>query len=90
MWSDIFDLHLEFAGDESEHDQVLIRGKLDVRSFTMLYLKDHRLRAYFSVNAGAKDFQPMQQLIRSKQDLSGHESQLQDPAVPIKTLLAKQ
>ena len=90
VWSDIFDLHLEFAGDESEADQVLVRGKLDARSFTMLYLKDHRLRAYFSVNAGAKDFQPMQQLIRSKKDLSGHESQLQDPAVPVKTLTAKQ
>jgi NADPH-dependent 2,4-dienoyl-CoA reductase/sulfur reductase-like enzyme len=90
VWSDIFDLHLESAGDESEPDQVLVRGSLEKRSFSMLYLKDHRLRAYFSVNAGAKDLQPMQQLIRSKKDLSGHESQLQDPTVPVKTLLAKQ
>ncbi len=66
VWSDIFDLHLEFAGDESEHDQVLVRGKLETLTVTMLYLKQKRLHAYFSVNAGSKDFQPMQQLIRSK------------------------
>jgi NADPH-dependent 2,4-dienoyl-CoA reductase/sulfur reductase-like enzyme len=87
VWSDIFDLHLEFAGDESEHDEVLLRGKLEPMKFTQLYLKNKRLCAYFSINAGAKDFQPMQQLIRSKKDLSAYTSQLQDPTVPVKTLL---
>jgi NADPH-dependent 2,4-dienoyl-CoA reductase/sulfur reductase-like enzyme len=90
VWSDIFDLHLEFAGDESEHDEVLLRGTIDSLKFTQLYLKDHRLKAYFSINAGSKDFQPMQQLIRSKKDLSEHAPQLQDPTVPVKTLLTKQ
>ena len=28
VWSDIFDLHLEFAGDENEHDQILLRGQV--------------------------------------------------------------
>ncbi|MGD9728132.1 MAG: NAD(P)/FAD-dependent oxidoreductase [Nitrospiraceae bacterium] len=88
VWSDIFDLHLEFAGDESEHDEVLLRGKLETMQFTQLYLKNKRLRAYFSINAGAKDFQPMQQLIKAKKDLSGLTSQLQDPAIPVKTLTA--
>lgn len=87
VWSDIFDLHLEFAGDETEHDQVLVRGSLDKPPFTLLYLKEHRLRAYFAVNAAAKDFQPLQRLIRGGQDLSAKASQLQDVAVPVKTLL---
>lgn len=87
VWSDIFDLHLEFAGDETEHDQMLVRGDLDKPPFTLLYLKEHRLRAYFAVNANAKDFQPLQRLIRSGKDLSGQELQLQDAAVPVKTLL---
>lgn len=87
VWSDIFDLHLEFAGDESEHDEVLLRGTLETLKFTQLYLKDHRLRAYFSINAGSKDFQPMQQLIRSKKDLQGNESKLIDPSVPVKMLV---
>ena len=87
VWSDLFDLHLEFAGDESDHDEVLLRGTLDSLKFAQLYLKNHRLKAYFSINAGAKDFQPMQQLIRSKKDLGGYTAQLQDPAVPVKKLL---
>jgi 3-phenylpropionate/trans-cinnamate dioxygenase ferredoxin reductase component len=86
VWSDIFDLHLEFAGDESEHDQVLTRGRLEDRAFTILYLKDHRLTAYFAINANAKDLPPLQRLIRSKKDLGGKELQLQDPAVSLKTL----
>jgi hypothetical protein len=77
----------EFAGDESEHDEILLRGKLETMQFTQLYLKQKRLRAYFSINAGAKDFQPMQQLIRSKKDLSGFESQIRDSTIPVKALL---
>jgi NADPH-dependent 2,4-dienoyl-CoA reductase/sulfur reductase-like enzyme len=39
VWSDIFDLHLEFAGDETEHDQVLLRGRFEDKSFIVLYLR---------------------------------------------------
>lgn len=88
VWSDIFDLHLEFAGDESEHDQVLTRGCLEDRSFIILYLKQHVLKAYFAINASGKDFPPLQRFIRLKEDLSGKESLLQDPAVPLKSLLS--
>jgi NADPH-dependent 2,4-dienoyl-CoA reductase/sulfur reductase-like enzyme len=86
VWSDIFDLHLEFAGDESEHDQILLRGRLRDKSFTILYLKQRALRAYFSINASAKDLPLLQRLIRQKTDLAGKEAQLQDPTVPIKSL----
>ncbi len=88
VWSDIFDLHLEFAGDEQEHDQILLRGKLEDLSCFMLYLKHHRLTAYFAINANNKDLPPLQQLIKSKKDLSGQETALQDHTVPLKSLLA--
>jgi NADPH-dependent 2,4-dienoyl-CoA reductase/sulfur reductase-like enzyme len=86
VWSDIFDVHLEFAGDESAHDQVLTRGRLEDLAFTILYLKDHRLTAYFAVNANAKEFPPLQRLIRTKKDLGGKEPQLEDPSVSLKSL----
>ncbi len=86
VWSDVFDLHLEFAGDESEHDQVLLRGRVDDQRFTVLYLKHGVLTAYFAMNTGAKDFPALQRLIRQKTHLSGKEDQLRDPTVPIKTL----
>lgn len=87
VWSDIFDLHLQFAGDETEHDQVLLRGRFEDKSFTVLFLKQKVLTAYFAVNTGAKDFLALQRLIRGKQDISGKETQLQDSAVPVKSLL---
>ena len=87
VWSDIFDLHLEFAGDESEHDQVLLRGRLEDKRFAVLYLKQGVLTAYFAMNTIAKDFPALQRLIRQKTDLRGKEAQLRDPTVSIKALL---
>jgi NADPH-dependent 2,4-dienoyl-CoA reductase/sulfur reductase-like enzyme len=86
VWSDIFDLHLEFAGDESECDQVLLRGSLEEKSFMVLYLKQRRLTAYFAVNPSSKDLPVLQRLIRQKTDLSGKEPRLQDPAIALKSL----
>jgi NADPH-dependent 2,4-dienoyl-CoA reductase/sulfur reductase-like enzyme len=87
VWSDIFDLHLEFAGDESEHDQVVLRGRIEEKRFLILYLQRQVLRAYFAVNAGSKEFPTLQRLIKQRKDLSGKLDQLQDPAVPIKSLV---
>ena len=86
VWSDIFDLHLEFAGDESEHDETLVRGRLEDPSFMVLYLKQHALTAYFTVNASSKDLPILQRLIRQKTILSGKEPLLRDPSVPLKTI----
>ncbi len=87
VWSDIFDLHLEFAGDETEHDRVLLRGRFEDKSFTVLYLKRQVLTAYFAVNASSKEFPILQRLIRYQRDLAGKELQLQDPTYAIKGLL---
>ena len=87
VWSDIFDLHLEFAGDESEHDQALLRGRFEDKSFTVLYLKQHVLTAYFAINTGSKEFPVLQRLIRLKKNLTGKEAQLQDPTFAIRALL---
>ena len=87
VWSDIFDLYLEFAGDESEHDQIVLRGQVQEMSFTVLYLKENVLKPYFAINTGAKEFPSLQRLIKNKKDLTGKEAQLQNPSVLIKSLL---
>jgi len=87
VWSDIFDLHLEFAGDESEQERILLRGRFEDKSFIVLYLRQKVLVAYFAVNTGSKEFPILQRLIRQKKDLAGKEAQLQDPAFLFKTLL---
>jgi 3-phenylpropionate/trans-cinnamate dioxygenase ferredoxin reductase component len=87
VWSDLFDLHLEFAGDEHEHDQIIVRGHVGDKSYIMLYLKQYTLTAYFAVNASAKDFPVLQRAIKQHKDLSGKESQLQDPSIPLKSII---
>jgi len=87
VWSDLFDLHLEFAGDESEHDQIIVRGHVGDTSYFILYLKQHMLTAYFAVNAAARDFPLLQRAIKQHKNLSGKESQLQDPSIPLKSII---
>ena len=87
VWSDIFDLHLEFAGDESEHDQVLVRGRLEDGAFTVLYLEQSALRAYFAIGGDSRGLPILQRLIRARTTLVGREEQLQDPGFALDGLL---
>lgn len=87
VWSDIFDLHLEFAGNENSHDRVILRGKFEDKSFYALYLKDNVLTAYLSVNTSPKDFPTFQRLIQRKKDLADKDDVLRDPMGDIKSLL---
>lgn len=87
VWSDIFDLHVEFAGDEAEHDRSVVRGKPDTGSFTVLYLRDDRLTAYFSINGNPREFAPLKKLIRSGARLDREEERLRDPDFSLRALV---
>ena len=87
VWSDVFDLHVEFAGDESERDRVLVRGTAGRPPITVLYLQDDRLTAYFAINSNSREYSRLQRLIRAKTDLAGKDRALEDPAFDLKTLL---
>lgn len=87
VWSDIFDLHLEAAGDEGESDTSVVRGDMEAGSFTVLYLKDDRMTAYFSVNTPAREFPVFQRLIRRKKDLGGRLGDLRNPEFNVRELL---
>ncbi|HLE82201.1 MAG TPA: FAD-dependent oxidoreductase [Dehalococcoidia bacterium] len=87
VWSDIFDLHLEFAGEEKEYDQLLVRGSLAENAFIVLYVKLGILRAYLAINASQREFPPLQRMIRRKVDLSAKAAQIQDPGVELRSLL---
>ena len=87
VWSDIFDLRLEFAGDETESDTVLRRGRFEDNRFTVLYMKGGLLTAYFAINTEAREFSVFRRLILMKKDLTGRESELEDPATELRPLL---
>lgn len=86
-WSDIFDLHLEFAGDESGYDRTIVRGSLGDSSFIVLYLAGDILRAYLAVNASSREYPKLQKLIRRGVSLVGKDGELADPLCDLKTLL---
>ena len=89
IWSDIFDLHLEFAGDERGYEKMLMRGRMEDRSFAIFYLRDGLLKAYFAVNYKKKQYVPLQKLIEKRVSLADKEAQLQDPAFDVATLAPK-
>ncbi len=85
-WSDIFDLRIETAGDEAEHDKVIVRGKFDEGHFTVLHLKNGALTSYLAVNGELREFTAWRRMIRSKIDLSDKEAELQDPEFQVRSL----
>ena len=87
VWSDIFDLHLEFGGDEREYDRMLIRGRLGGESFTVIYLKNDVMTAYFAINAIKVDYEILGKIIESRRNLKGNEEHLEDPSFDLKNLL---
>ena len=54
VWSDIFDLHLEFAGLEKEFDRIIVRGEPSPAGFSVLYLSGNVMTAHFSINVKKK------------------------------------
>lgn len=87
VWSDIFDLHLEFAGDHSDYDEILLRGEMTPKGFTLLYLKDERLSAYFAVNTSPKEFNALKKIIASKRKITEDKEKLTDPNFDVKDLV---
>jgi NADPH-dependent 2,4-dienoyl-CoA reductase/sulfur reductase-like enzyme len=88
VWSDIFDLHLEFAGDETNPERVLQRGGFEDAAFSILYLRGGMLTAFFAINASTRDLGSLRRLIQTKQLLLGRESELEDPASNLRALLS--
>lgn len=92
IWTDLFDLHLEFAGKEDEFDQTVIRGPMAGNSFAVLHLKDcadsrTRLRAYYAVNYKKAQYKPLGKLIEAGADLSGRTDDLTNPAFDLGLLV---
>ncbi|HLF77729.1 MAG TPA: FAD-dependent oxidoreductase [Dehalococcoidia bacterium] len=87
VWSDIFDLHLEFAGDEDQHDAALLRGDPKDGSFMILYVKDGKLTAFFAINAPPREFAGLRRLIQTHKDISGEEETLRNPQSNLRSLL---
>ncbi len=80
FWSDQFDLKLLIAGLNTAHDEVVVRGRPESRSFACCYLRSGELLAIDCINS-PKDYMAAKKLIAER--VRCDPVRLADPAVPL-------
>nr|BBN97247.1 berberine 11-hydroxylase reductase [Burkholderia sp.] len=86
FWSNQYDLKLQTIGLSFGYDQVVVRGDMTLRSFSIVYLRQGRVIALDCVNA-VKDYAQGRALVVDGARLS--EAELQDATLPLKELAAR-
>jgi 3-phenylpropionate/trans-cinnamate dioxygenase ferredoxin reductase subunit len=84
FWSNQYDLRLQTVGLHRGHDETLLRGDPDARSFSLVYLKRGRVIALDCVNA-TRDYAQGRALILA--GATPDKAALADTSRPLKTLL---
>ena len=80
FYSDQYDLGMEYTGQASASDRLVVRGRLADREFVAFWLREDRVVA--GMNANMWDLaKPIDRLIRSRVEVD--VDRLVDPAVPI-------
>lgn len=85
FWSNQYDLKLQTVGVATGHDDLIVRGDPNARSFSILYLRRGRVIALDCVNA-TRDYVQGRALIGA--DLPFDSARLADAGVPLKEMLA--
>ena len=83
FWSNQYDLRLQTIGLSLGHDASVLRGDPTTRSFSVIYLRQGRVRALDCVNA-VKDYVQGRKLV--EQGVSLDPSLLADVGIPLKDL----
>jgi 3-phenylpropionate/trans-cinnamate dioxygenase ferredoxin reductase subunit len=84
FWSNQYDLRLQTVGLSVGHDEVVLRGSLASRSFSVIYLRKGRVVALDCVNA-TKDYVQGRKLVETGVRTS--PQRLADPSVALKELI---
>lgn len=86
FWSNQYDLRLQTVGLSSGHDQCVLRGSWEARSFSLVYLREGRVIALDCVNA-TRDY------VQGRALVAGHvradPGELADKAVSLRDVVAK-
>ena len=85
FWSNQYDLRLQTVGLSSGHDQIVVRGDMASRSFSLIYLKAGRVVALDCVNA-TRDYVQGKALVVG--GLRIDPARLVDAEMPLKSLIA--
>jgi len=90
VWSDIFDLHIESAGDTMNYDEYVIRGSFtsDKPKFSVIYIKDGIIKGYLTINRNVKELVSLNKLIQKRVDVSNKKEQLSEESFDLRKLLS--
>jgi 3-phenylpropionate/trans-cinnamate dioxygenase ferredoxin reductase subunit len=83
FWSNQYDLRLQTVGLSIDHDDVVVRGDPDTRSFSVVYLRGGKVVALDCVNK-TKDYMQGKVLVASGREVD--RAKLADPEVLLKDL----
>lgn len=83
FWSNQYDLRLQTVGLSRGHDETVLRGDLDARSFSLIYLKAGQVIALDCVNA-TKDYVQGRKLVTER--IRPDRARLADASFPLKEL----
>ncbi|MFM0015436.1 NAD(P)/FAD-dependent oxidoreductase [Paraburkholderia sediminicola] len=83
FWSNQYDLRLQTVGLSGGHDLAIVRGSPQTRSFSVVYLKNHKVIALDCVNA-VKDYVQGRVLVENQMVVD--PARLADPSIPLKEL----
>ena len=81
FWSNQYDLKLQTVGLSTGHDEVVVRGDLSARAFSVIYLKEGQVVALDCVNA-VKDYVQGRALVVD--GTSPDPARIADAAIPLK------
>ncbi|EHP69784.1 MAG: FAD-dependent oxidoreductase [Metallosphaera yellowstonensis] len=77
VWSDIFDLHIESAGETTDYDDYVLRGKLEEASFVAIYVKGGTVQGYLAVNRPGEELEKLNEAIYNKVNVSNRREILE-------------
>lgn len=83
FWSNQYDLRLQTVGLSTGHQQAVVRGDPQTRSFSIIYLKDDKIIALDCINA-TKDFVQGKNLVARSASIAAEE--LKDSLRPLKDI----
>ena len=84
FWSNQYDLKLQTVGLSQGHDDLVVRGDPDARSFSVIYLKQGRVIALDCINA-VKDYVQGRKLVEAKAEIT--PERLADADTPLKEMI---
>jgi NTE family protein len=83
FFSDVFDLTFNVVGLTEQNGERILRGKIEDKSFSVLYLGNERLCGAFLIGQSFVEAKAAGALIANRSDLSAHKSELSDTHISL-------